>query len=101
MATKTPGNKRFNERSSPHVKNRKLQALQILCNLRRENHSAMNEALDKLGFDDSELGEVMETLFQELIDDGVLEECGGCGGYHRKDFGGECRNNDERFPSWS
>ena len=26
-----------------------------------------------------------------------VEECGQCGGYHREGYGGDCRNNQERF----
>lgn len=27
----------------------------------------------------------------------VFVECGCCGSYHRDDFGGDCRENSERF----
>ena len=26
-----------------------------------------------------------------------IVECGVCGGYHRVEYGGDCRNDDERF----
>jgi len=29
----------------------------------------------------------------------MLEECGQCGCYHRSGYTGDCRNNDERFPT--
>jgi hypothetical protein len=100
MAT-APPNRAFNERPSPPVQNHKLQALQILCNLRRNNPIALNTVLSDLGFDDGDFAEACETLYQELLEDGTLvDDCGCCGGAHRKDFGGECRNDDERFPSW-
>lgn len=35
-----------------------------------------------------------ETLPDEL------DECGCCGGFHRPDYRGECRNDWERFPTW-
>ena len=28
----------------------------------------------------------------------VYVECGCCGEYHRADFGGDCREDSERFP---
>lgn len=28
-----------------------------------------------------------------------LTECGGCGAYHFKDYHGDCRNDDARFPT--
>ena len=89
---------RINEPKSPPAKNRKFQTLQFLRNLARNNHSVKNETLDNLSLTDADYDEMEEALFQELIDDGVLEECGGCGCYHRKDFYGDCRNDEERFP---
>lgn len=28
----------------------------------------------------------------------TLVECGCCGAYHREEFDGDCREDDERFP---
>ena len=36
-------------------------------------------------------------MFKEYID---LDECGCCGGYHRPQFSGDCRDDAERFPTW-
>lgn len=33
---------------------------------------------------------------EELLED--LEDCGSCGGYHRVNFEGDCREDSERFP---
>jgi hypothetical protein len=29
-----------------------------------------------------------------------MEECGCCGGYHRPEFSGDCREDAERFGTW-
>lgn len=32
-----------------------------------------------------------------MVDYDDLVECGCCGSHHRKDFGGDCRQDNERF----
>ena len=93
---------RFNEHASPVVASRRIQAIQILRKLYRlPEHAATKAAILKdLGFDEGDLSEIMENLMQEAIDNNDLEECGCCEHYHRPDFRGDCRNDDERFPGW-
>lgn len=33
-------------------------------------------------------------------DPGTIIECGACEAYHRDEFAGDCRDDDERFPTW-
>lgn len=75
--------------------NRKTQALQILRQLARRHHSVKNAILDELGLTDADLDAVDAELFSDVLSD--LDECGCCGGYHRPDFYGDCRNDAERF----
>lgn len=96
--TRVPGNRRFNERPSPPVVDRKLQALQVLASLRRRFPATVVRVCAELGFEPDDLDEIRESLTQELIEADVLTECGCCGCYHRPDFAGDCRNDDERFP---
>lgn len=93
---------RFNERPSPPAKSRRIQALQILRQLYRklEHQRTKNAILKDLGFTEDDLVEILEYLYQDAIDAGELTGCGGCDHYHRPDFRGDCRNDDERFPTW-
>jgi len=44
------------------------------------------------------LGEVLDALREDLLDEpDLMDECGQCGCYHRRDFTGECRNDLERL----
>lgn len=90
--------KRFNEFPSPKVDNPLLAAYMILHKLDKENYGLLNQLENELGLERHITYDVLETLFQQLIDEEVLTECGSCGCYHRRDFNGDCRNNDERFP---
>jgi len=91
--------KRFNEQPSPKTTSRRIQTLQILARCKRL--ALINESvLGDLRFTEDDLTACLEQLFQAAIDAGELEECGCCGGYHRPDFHGDCRNDDERFPNW-
>lgn len=83
-------------------RSRRVQALKILRRLYRmdQYRHVRDDILDDLGFMTDDLVEIMESLMQECIDKGELEDCGGCGGYHRPTFTGDCRNDDERFPGW-
>jgi hypothetical protein len=78
----------------------RLLALQILAGMRRKYPSATQRLLEDLDLAEGDLEEVLEELFQEAIDTGKLKECGGCDHYHRPEFRGDCRNDDERFPNW-
>ena len=89
---------RFNERPSPKVKSRKLLTLQILSRLNQD--SQKERILASVDLSEDEFVELMEQTYQELIDEDELVECGCCGHYHRPDFAGDCRNDDERFPNW-
>jgi predicted PP-loop superfamily ATPase len=94
--------KYWNEHPSPKTKSRRIQAVQILSLLHRDKqHSrTKTEILGRLGFTETDLVETMESLMQSGIDNGEFVECGCCGNYHRPEFGGDCRNDDERFPQW-
>jgi hypothetical protein len=71
----------------------KIKALQILRELARSHPNVKDAILDKLDLGDFDLAE--EALYEEVVDH--LAECGCCGGYHRPDYWGDCRNDSERF----
>jgi len=76
--------------------NRMLQALQILKLLAKRHKAVKKAILDELGLTDDDFEDVVEDcLREEVLDD--LEECGCCGGYHRPEFSGDCRDDNERF----
>ena len=74
---------------------RQTKALQILRELAHRHHSVKDAILDKLGLSDSDFDSAEEVLYEEVVDH--LEECGCCGGHHRPEYWGDCRNDAERF----
>ena len=78
-------------------KKQKVRLLQILKNLERNHQEVKNTILEELGLDDGNFWDIVDNLRDDLIDAGGLEECGCCGQYHRVQFAGDCRHDDERF----
>ena len=74
---------------------RQTKALQILRELANRHRNVKNAILDKLGLSDSDFDSAEEVLYEEVVDH--LEECGCCGGHHRPEYRGDCRNDAERF----
>lgn len=87
--------KAFNERPSPRCKNPNVIAVQLLTKLLRSHPGIVELAANDLGCTDFE--EVLHEIVLDLVDDGVMQECECCGGIHRADFYGDCRNDNERL----
>ena len=74
---------------------RQIKVLQILRELARRHQCVKNAILDELRLTDSDFDSAEEVLYEEVVDH--LEECGCCGGHHRPEYWGDCRNDAERF----
>jgi hypothetical protein len=46
---------------------------------------------------DYELGSKAHVDETVIVQPETMEECGCCGGYHRPEFHGDCREDNERF----
>lgn len=90
--------KRFNEFASPPATSTKVRILQILQNLKHNHPDAYKQILHDIDMTDTQVVDLYDRLMGEAEDNNEIEECGCCGSYHRPDFRGDCRNDDERFP---
>lgn len=78
----------------------RLQALRILRQLYTSQGLMTLVILRTINLKVDDLAETLDFLFEEAIQQGELVKCGSCGQYHRPNFDGDCRNDDERFPGW-
>lgn len=74
-----------------------IKALPILEELQKRHRDVFTAILDRLAIEEHEFDAITEELRERYLDSGGLEECGGCGCYHRKAWNGDCRTDSERF----